>query len=162
MTNTPLPVWPPKMPGPAWPKLSEDLTGPRDTEHCQSCGVLGAIDDTLHVWSECDDADKPTRVYVVLCYGCSNRIVEPHKRLYVEQPRFIPLPGAMKLCAGCKHLESLACKSPLATFNGGPGLEVIHPKPTVVHLLCSPRWKSGWKKIYKGPPVSCAGREVAG
>ena len=110
------------------PKLSEDLlasTG--DRGHCGNCGREG---ETV-LWREHDERDRPTETLVALCEACSDEIVEPHPRLYARVDRNQPIPGAMPICVACAHRAGLVCRSPLLKANGGPGLPVRFPQPTV-------------------------------
>jgi hypothetical protein len=144
--------------GDHWPKLSESLAGPKAPNRCQSCGCDGS-ESTLEKWHECDQFDRPTAVRVILCPACSKRIIEPHPRLFIEVPHFKPLAGACDICVGCRHRDGATCKSPGAAFNGGPGIHLIGPKPTRMHVLRRPARGSGWMEIYDGPARDCTGRE---
>jgi hypothetical protein len=104
--------------------------------------------------------DQPLRVFVVLCKRCADRIIEPHPRLYREQLPHTPMPGAMPICVDCPCRAALDCKSPVAKFNGGSGLE-YEPKGQMVHLCRSPRSKSGWQYLSDGPVTKCSGKEAA-
>jgi hypothetical protein len=126
------------------------------------------------------DFDQPTEppVHVVLCRACSDRLVEPHPRLYQAQPRFKPVPGAMALCAACEHRDGLSCTSPLSGAAEAPGillaegkpvpegwagLVIRGPEPWRVHVYRrGPGARSGWETIYHGPPTHCSGREACG
>ena len=168
------------MKGTCWPKLSVQLTGPRDPRRCQSCGCEGSLEPetevyqgkgkpcvlpktlpTLVAWCECDGNDQPTRTIVVLCRSCGDKLIEKHPRLYAAQPYWMPLPGIMGLCLDCRHRDGTACTSPQAKFNGGEGLEVLHPKPHDVHFYRRGKGtRSGWEKVYQGPATACSNREV--
>ena len=116
----------------------------------------------LTYWVECDDADEPTPVFVVLCKGCADKIIEPHPRLYREQALDTPMPGVMPICADCLSRKGLRCLSPVAMFNGGPdpGL-LFEPKGSMVHICRSPRRLSGWHYLMPGPVTSCNGKAPA-
>lgn len=132
-----------------WPRLS-DRVGPRALSRCQACGGVGEV-----TWQECDEADQPELIYVRLCRPCSDRIIEPHPRLYKQVARGEPAPGAMNCCIDCLHQQFLRCQSPLLKINGGPGMEVL-VRP--VGFACS-RGKGGrCRTLYDGEPV-CRGRE---
>ncbi len=142
-----------------WPRLSETLRG-RVPGACQECGrtEAHAPPAKLTYWRECDDSDRETHRFIVLCRSCADRIIEPHPRLYREQPRDTPMPGVMEICNDCKHRAGLACESPTARFNGGPGL-AFEPPGQWVHLCRSPRSKSGWYWLTGGPVTGCSGKE---
>jgi hypothetical protein len=144
----------PKLAPKPWPKLSETLSG-RTPGHCQRCNII----HDLTYWQECDDDDQPTRVFVVLCKFCAD-MIEPHPRLYREQSQFTPLPGAMPICADCQSRKGMDCTSPVAGFNGWPGLK-YEPEGSMVHLCRSPRRLSSWQYIAPGPVEKCSGKEVA-
>lgn len=139
----------------SWPKLSETLPYRRPGE-CQQCTSI----TQLTYWRECDESDRETPATIVLCKRCADQIIEPHPRLYVEQSLVQPLPGAMVVCATCRARSEMTCKSPLATFNGGPGLE-YEPKGSMVHICRSPRSHSGWIYSAPGPVYQCSGKDAA-
>lgn len=141
-----------------WPKLSETLTGPRGPGRCQDCG--GSADDIV-AWIECDERDQPTRVVVLLCKECGERIVGPHPRLYHALPENKPVPGAMPhLCLDCEFRKGLTCTHPDLKANGGPGLNLAVVQPLRGFV-------DGHK--YRGPfenwprrAEACQGRKVVG
>jgi len=138
-----------------WPKLSETL--PHSTPgQCQRC----ESSSELTYWQECDENDRPEIVFVVLCKACADAIIEPHPRLYKEQLASSILPGAMPICIDCKARDGMACRSPIAKFNGGDGLK-FEPEGQMVHLCRSPRSKSGWHYLSAGPVEKCNGKEAA-
>jgi hypothetical protein len=140
-----------------WPKLSEELPG-RDPCECQRCRATVR----LTYWQECDNRDQPTRVFVVLCKGCADEIIEPHSRLYRDIDVNTPMPGAMPICADCRSRNGMTCLSPVAMFNGGPepGLQ-FEPKGQMVHVCRSPRREGGWQYFAEGPVTKCSGKEAA-
>lgn len=138
-----------------WPRLSEQLTGPRDIRYCQSCGGQG----DLERWLEHDDRDVPEPIIVSLCPTCAGRLIEPHPRLYRRLMRSEPMPGAMPICLDCQYRDGTRCRSPQAAINGGPGLQ-YEPMLQRVHVCRSPRRLSGWHWI-GGPVEKCSGKETA-
>lgn len=140
------------------PGLSETLSWERRPDRCQSCGEK----DNLRTWNEHDAWDQLQHpaVLVVLCARCSDRLIEPHARLYTQVDRLMPVPGAMALCVDCRHRNGLRCTSQLLKANGGPGLEISFPKPALVHLNYG-GGRGEWKNLYSSPPTKCAGRELA-
>lgn len=142
----------PKLPPKPWPRLSETLadTGPGC---CQACGSTVGVSR----WNECDEDDQPEPVAVTLCGACSDRLIEDHPRLYRQLLDDEPMPGSMPICADCPARKGVRCTSPVAGFNGGPGLD-YEPKPYSVHLCRSPRRLSGWKWLFPGPVKSCSGK----
>lgn len=144
------------------PGLSVTLTEyPRRLEVCQSCGTPQEMTG-LCAWEECDEWDKPQspRVVVVLCNRCSDRLIEPHPRLYRPVAPLEPFPGIMGLCIGCRWQRGVDCTSPKLKGNGGPGLEVAFPRPDKVHLNYG-GGRGEFRNLYKGPPTKCSGREAA-
>lgn len=135
-----------------WPKLSETLPR-RDPGHCQECGS----ELRLTYWQECDDRDQGMPVFVILCQGCSDRIIEPHPRLYRDLAANTPMPGVMSICADCRERDGLRCTSAAAKINGGPGLK-YEPEGSMVHLCRSPRRLSGWQYLMPGPVTKCSGK----
>jgi hypothetical protein len=118
--------------GEKWPKLSVTLTGPRDLFACQSCG---ATEEDLTRWRECNEADEPTRVVVMLCEGCTRELVQKHPRLYIEMDAYEPLPGSMGCCfRGCKYRDGLTCLNPKQKILGGQGMLIRFPTPTVAFI----------------------------
>lgn len=147
-----------------WPKLSEQLPHPRDLDTCQACGALEALLDaeTLETWEEHDEADRPAGVVVRLCPPCSAKIVEPHPRLYRQVDRWEPLPGVMELCRSCRHRRGVSCAHPDLLRNGGTGLRIVFPRPTVgIACVARPGGGRGSRRftMYAGPPSECAGQE---
>lgn len=143
-----------------WPKLSETLPG-QMPGRCQQCDAGPQAEaEPLTYWQECDDDDRGTRVFIVLCQPCADRIIEPHPRLYRQQSDVMPMPGAMPVCLDCRYRERMDCVSPTAKFNGGPGLK-YEPEGNYIHLCRSPRSKSGWKYWAPGPVETCSGKEPA-
>ena len=135
-----------------WPKLSDTL--PRmDPCACQQCGAT----EQLVYWQECDDEDQGTRAFVILCRSCSDQLIEKHPRLYRDIDAKTPMPGAMPICLDCNMRVGKGCASPVARFNGGPGLE-YEPKGQMVHLCRVPRSKSGWQYFAEGPVTKCSGK----
>jgi hypothetical protein len=145
-----------------WPKLSETLAGPRHPLQCQSCGRTRANAVELTRWREHDEQDKPTGAVVVLCKECSDRTIEPHPRLYSELSANEPHPGTMELCLLCIYRSDVRCLHKDLKANGGLGLAITCPRPTVA-MVCG-RGKGGCRRhvMYVSPPSKCAGREEAG
>lgn len=135
-----------------WPRLSETLTRTRRVDRCQACGGVGVT-----WWEEHDSRDRPEGIIVTLCQPCSERLIEPHPRLYRPLASGEPWPGAMPTCLGCKHSADLNCKSPLAKANGGPGLPLSHPPPARA-FVCGRGGKGGPRTVYYGR-VRCHGCE---
>jgi hypothetical protein len=135
-----------------WPKLSETLPLQVGPDRCHQCGDTGEIAR----WLEHDECDQPVAVIICLCRKCSERIIEPHPRLYRELDPSEPFPGAMGVCLDCPARDGVVCCSPLAQINGGPGL-VYEPMPSRAHVCRSPRSKSGWM-WFGGQPTKCSGK----
>jgi len=136
-----------------WRKLSEDAAHPKSPDHCQCCG----IDHDLHVWIECDEADRETAVAMMVCDGCVKAHITPHARLYLQMEPNRPFPGAMHVCWPCIHQVGLRCASPLLKANGGAGLPIRAAQPTT-SFLCG----GGCRTIndYGLTPPKCDGFAV--
>ncbi len=144
-----------------WPKLSETLSGPKQPGACQGCGTeLGEF--TL--WQECDEADQPTAVIVILCTSCGDQRIEKHPRLYHDLHKYAPMPGSMQLCKACLHHDGVTCRHPDLKANGGPGLLIHFPPPRTIFWDGTTKGggrRKGWvETVYPGPPTACAGREI--
>lgn len=144
-----------------WPKLSESLPYERNPGCCQACGSTIA---QVARWREYGDNDRPTSVIIVLCTICSDNLIEPHPRIYEELQPCEPDPGSMTICSDCIHRKHLCCQSPLLKANGGPGLRLQFPKPSVVLLDGQNKAgrRTGWSKLMYRGPVTCAGRQTQG
>lgn len=139
-----------------WPRLTTSLTGPDKPEVCRCCGDVDA-----HLWQEHDDHDKPEPRYLWLCRRCSDRIIEPHPRLYDEISPNAPAPGAMRICADCKH-RAAGGLCTMAKANGGLGITVS--AFTGLSGFMDGRDKKGrrWGKrftSYPYPPTACTGKQ---
>jgi hypothetical protein len=148
------------------PGLSETLRGPKLPRACQHCGggYARGAESLLRRWRECDEWDRPTATIVILCRSCSDELIEAHPRLYIELDPNEPCPGAMEICLDCPMRDGIRCTSPLSLANGGPppGMEIRFAKPPVrAHFKCSRPARSGWRTLYSGPPIGCAGKDAA-
>lgn len=151
------------------PGLSATLTCAARPDRCQSCGSPHRETHPLARWHECDPWDRPTSpaVVVVLCRGCSDRLIEPHPRLYVRLDQLAPCPGAMSVCLHCTQRDGVMCRSPEAKQNGGPGLTygwADGKLPTVAHV-CGTRngRRTGWTAtMWPGKVLTCSGRSADG
>lgn len=146
-----------------WPRLTEDL-GDQGWQRCQECGADGEIGEDLTAWQEHDDRDRPEPRAVVLCAPCSDRIIEPHPRLYRRLEPMAPMPGAMLLCEACDHRDRYLCRHPDLTINSGEGLVIRFPEATQYHASGTRggRRTGWWGMLYSGHPTECEGREVSG
>lgn len=143
-----------------WPRLTETLRAAPCV--CANCAKRADLptDAPLLLWQEHDDNDKPEAKYLLLCYKCSDEIVENHPRLYNKLDRNAPAPGAMDICVNCRARYKTFC--PKAKIHGGPGIEITASKPTGAHI--DGRGKDGkrfgvWLKLYALPPSACTGKE---
>jgi hypothetical protein len=142
-----------------WPRLSETLPHPRDSDVCQACG--GEADS---LWVEHDERDQPEAVAVALCRACQARLIEPHPRLYRQLSTLEPWPGALGICRGCAFHGGLRCTNPASKLNGGRGMRIDIPQPDVVHV--DGRDSRGRRfgrtmTMYRGPATACSGRQEA-
>lgn len=140
------------------PGLSVTLTHLKSAVTCQSCGIAGTAG--LQRWRECDEWDKPTRSIVVLCDRCTKKLINAHPRLYVQLDLNEPAPGCMPLCVGCIHRDGNDCTHADLKANGGEGLTLTFPHPTVMFITCTPRRFGGNHRIYPGPVSACKGRRI--
>jgi hypothetical protein len=148
-----------------WPKLSETCRFENHPESCKNCGqgiATGLEDTDLLRWQECDENDKTTSVVVILCRACSDKLIEPHPRLYSELPEMGPFPGIMPMCVACKLRKGITCTSPLLTANGGPGMHIRGPQPDRGFWDGTKNGKrvGGMFVRYPHHPRECEGREV--
>jgi hypothetical protein len=150
-----------------WRRLSIDLKHERNPFICQSCGTTALTnyygsteiepeDVGFERWQEHDQQDRPQPIYLVLCKECSDRLIEPHERLYRPLGKWAPALGAMRFCALCKFRDGLHCSHPDSKENGGPGLGLIMPKPTWAHLNYG-GGKGEFRNIWLGPIKECSG-----
>lgn len=139
------------------PGLSETLPGLPRPDRCKGCGESA----DLLAWSECNEWDEPQRpaILLVLCQRCSDRLINAHPRLYLRVDRLEPRPGIMALCVDCLFRRGLQCAHPKLKANGGAGLEVQFPQPSMMHLNYG-GGRGEWRNFYPGPPTACAGRDV--
>lgn len=114
----------------AWPRLTETLPPVEHRGKCQRCGHA----DIVQIWQEHNEADEPEPQYVALCRACSDEIIEPHPRLYAMLGYYEPRPGIMHTCTDCALRKGLTCTSPLLLANGGTGLPIRSPQPTVMFI----------------------------
>jgi hypothetical protein len=147
-----------------WPRLSETLPDFHHPYMCRACG-LRVPDATLPLtaWQEHDQLDHPEPIVVVLCKTCSDALIEKHPRLYRPLREHEPWPGAMPLCVDCVHRDGVRCRHPDLKANGGTGLLLTMPEPSVV--MWDGRGKGGRRTggtfiDYRGPVSACAGRTL--
>lgn len=139
-----------------WPRLSETLHY-YHPDRCAACNV-GPTPD-LQLWQEHSRIDEPQVRYVILCRACSDKIVDPHPRLYRQISRNTPAPGAMMICADCTKRTRLHC--PVAKANGGPGMTIIADQPLTAFMdgADSKGRRRGWvAKLYSRPPSNCSAK----
>lgn len=141
----------------ALPRLSEELPLRSEPGRCQDCGTF--LD--VHRWQEHDDQDQGEPCIVWLCVACSERIIDPHPRLYGLLPDNMPWPGAMGLCLGCKHRDGSYCVHMDARANGGPGVRIKVAKPTTIYAKDSRPGRSGIVQLWPEPPTACRSFEGA-
>lgn len=143
------------------PRLTESLPVATELYRCQRCS--GTVE--LARWMECDDKDQPDHRLLVLCRQCSDKIIEPHPRLYHELHGWHPWPGAMAVCRDCALRTGVRCGHSKAQQNGGNGVELTYPEPVVMFMDGSDpetgrRW--GRKEVrWLGPVTACAGKVPA-
>lgn len=145
----------------AFPRLSDDFKYEPHPKRCQECGALVNNERGASIWLEHDDDDSEPSVpvFVVLCPKCARKIISRHPRLYSHVNGYIP--GAMPICLGCTMRRRTSCMSPVAKFNGGPGLDFV-PPPGVMFVCCTPRSKSRAITQFSGTVTGCSGFRVVG
>ncbi len=135
-------------PGGEMSPIAADDTAAR---HARLRRVLDADERGVHVWQECDDADRPEPIAVLLCPPCGTRLIEPHPRLYYVLPFNEPFAGTMGLCVPCRFRAGVRCTHPDLKANGGPGLTIQTDTPVPA---------PGRRRVYVRAATGCAGREV--
>lgn len=106
-------------------RLIDELAGRRHPRVCSRCdGPRSAREmDRLRYLEKDDDSDRPRAV--VLCERCAADL-QSDVRLEWQLQELVdnkPYPGTLELCNGCAYLDGLDCRSPLASLNGGPGIQ---------------------------------------
>lgn len=144
--------------GGPYPRLSEDLPL-NDPRECAQCGS----GQELSVWQECDTADVPESIYIVLCERCADRLIDPHPRLYHRLAPNQPAPGVMPICLGCAHRAGNLCWSRQSLLRGGRGVRLDHPRPMVAFVDGTGkggRRMGGTMTMYPGIVFNCSGKEL--
>jgi hypothetical protein len=113
-----------------FPRLSLTLIGEKHPLKCQSCGSA----ETLSIWEERNDDDSRSPIGVIICKKCSDKLIEPHPRLYYEWSILAPFPGCMKTCVDCALRDGVTCTSGELTWRGGSGLRLTYPQPTIAFV----------------------------
>lgn len=140
-----------------WPRLSKTLPAFSSLGVCQRCGTPGVPGDSIARWQEHDDQDRPEPIIICLCTRCSDKIIEPHPRLYNRLQPCEPWPGAMQICRDCKLRQGTRCTSPEAKYNGGPGVMIQIERPTIAFLdgIRNGR-RTGWRQsLWLSPATGC-------
>ena len=130
-----------------------------DPRECAQCGR----GDSLQVWQECDTADVPTALYIVLCEKCATEIIEPHPRLYNLLETNCPAPGAMPICLNCVHRAGSGCYHPEGWLRGKRGIKLEYPSPTTGFIDYSGKGgkrQGGPFRIYPGQVYNCSGKRL--
>lgn len=138
----------------SWPRLSETLSG--DTPACcQNCGST----EQIWRWREHDDNDKPEQIAVMLCKKCSDKIIEPHPRLYSTLRPHEPMPGTMPICIDCFYRAKMRCTHHSLRENGGKGLPLRFPQPSVAFVDGTRNGRrTGWRELVYFEDATCASR----
>lgn len=97
---------------------------------------------------------------VVLCGRCADKLIEKHPRLYTPLSPHEPFPGVMRICIDCPRRSGVSCTSPLAKHNGGSGMRIEGPRPSVAHFNFG-GGRGKWAKMYTSEPTGCAGKQQA-
>lgn len=142
-----------------WPRLTVTLPGPNKPGYCRNCGDAEQL-RLLGLWQECGHHDKPEARYLWLCAKCSEILIEPHVRLYVNLHRWAPAPGAMDICAPCLNRTACLCVCREAKANGGPGITITVSKGMSGFwdgVDKKGRRTGGMFTDYPSPPSACSG-----
>jgi len=110
---------------------------------------------SVYGWQEHDGRDEPEPIAVMLCTRCSDRLIEPHPRVYTRIPRNAPFPGIMDLCIDCRFRSGVTCTHPDRVSNGGPGLDIDAAPAMSGHAR-----GHGFFTTYSYPPRTCAEHET--
>lgn len=138
-----------------FPRLSRDLRA-AEPGVCAQCATARNVT----IWREHGDGDQPEQIFIPLCRACSDRIIAEHPRLYSEQQKDAPMPGAMPTCVGCSLRAGSNCTSPDLKSNGGPGLKMKFPRPgeAMVDGVDKFGKRFGQRVLFFLGPVTCKGR----
>jgi hypothetical protein len=145
-------------------RLTNITTGPKHPLYCQNCGRQKNMIPKafpLTRWQEHDHRDQPENKIVVLCQSCSDKIIEPHPRLYTALAANAPWPGCMELCLDCKWRDGVSCSHPDAKANGGAGVMLTIAKPHVAMVdgtRNGRRW-GGPMRLWPTPASACKQKE---
>lgn len=129
----------------------------RPADPITACNVCGHESDSLSVWREHDEWDRPLSgteilVFIGKDHSACIKAMEAHPRLYDEvsgDAGHFP-----RLCGPCEARKGLACAHPDLKTNGGPGLLVHVSDPMRGAIVCGSR---GRIRIVKHA-ITCAGR----
>jgi hypothetical protein len=138
-----------------------DGPGEQHPLKCRMCGRTKEecpIDRGPERWQECDHNDRPENCLIILCRVCSDKVIKPHPRLYINRANNDPWPGAMAICVDCKLRQGTACTAPEAKANGGPGVMLTVATP--IHAMVDGTKYSGPLTIWPHAPTACKQRQV--
>lgn len=146
-----------------------DFPGERHPLICQQCGGCTGGDPSgdgkarivrtgLDRWQECDHNDKPEHRLIVLCRKCSERMIEPHPRLYHRLHENDPWPGCMEICVTCKFRDGIKCSHPDAKINGGNGVMLSVGTP-IRGFIDGAKYRGPFVH-YPFPPKACKQKET--
>ena len=106
-------------------RLIDECQGPQSPRQCGRCGATKSTRE-LDRFRYLDNDDLAERPRVLnLCESCAVELADHDERYRTQlQPLADnePWPGALEVCLGCRYRDGLECRSPLAKFNGGPGI----------------------------------------
>lgn len=138
---------------PSTTRLTETVQGIKARGICQKCGAPEAT-----AWCEHDHNDNPEYKFLWLCKRCSDKLIEPHPRLYKEFGKHEPLPGGMPICDDCPWRKEIICTNMDAKVHGGPGLKMVYPSPSTA-FVDGPKF-SGRITLFHGPVTACSGKDT--
>lgn len=135
------------------------LSAARLADPLSACNICGEPSDSLAVWREHDEHDRPIDGTDYLVYigkdhkKCLKRM-DDHPRLYAEvrgEPGSFP-----RLCGPCRYRDGLACRHPKLKANGGDGLLVNLADPLRGAIVCM---GGGRRAVVVHHALKCEGRE---
>lgn len=142
------------------PGLSTTLQYDDHPYVCKSCGIAGQ-GTPVTGWREADEWDQfsDDSAVVMLCAKCSDRLIEPHARLYKRLEPLGPFPGVMDICLACIHRTGTTCTNKQLLRHGGAGIRLGGMSGSRCHLNYG-GGRGEFKTLWSTPPSRCSGRET--
>jgi hypothetical protein len=142
-----------------WPRLSETLPH-KNPECCGNCGATEATVVHFVRWQEHDEFDRVEPIMITLCVKCSDKIIDPHPRLYTRRHFNHPMPGGMECCGECTFRDGFRCAHKNLKANGGEGLILGICQPTVAFIDGRGKdgKRTGWRELWYERAPTCTER----